>query len=142
MTARPPRNILRTVDGDLKAAIESFNRGDYFAAAEAFECSGNSADDDLKQLTGALNRIAAALHLRFERGGRRGALNLLSQAMLALEDLKPARAGIDVGRLCAEIEAFSDELRAAPRDESEGLKHRARLFLERRRAPRINFAPP
>ena len=127
---------------DLRAAIESFNRGDYFAAAEAFERSGNSADDELKQLTGALNRIAAALHLRFERGGRRGALNLLSQAMLALEDLKPTRAGIDVGRLCDEIEAFADDLRASPRDEGEGLKHRARLFIERRRAPRINFAAP
>jgi hypothetical protein len=130
------------VEPELKAAIESFNRGDYFVAAEAFERSGNGAGDDLKQLTGALNRIAAALHLRFERGGRRGALNLFSQAMLALEDLKPVRAGIDVGRLCAEIEAFSDELRTSPRDESEGLKHRARLFLERRRAPRISFAAP
>jgi predicted metal-dependent hydrolase len=130
------------VDADLRAAIESFNRGDYFAAAEAFERSGNSADDDLKQLAGALNRVAAALHLRFERGGRRGALNLLSQASLALEDLKPTRAGIDVARLCDEIAAFADDLRASPRDESEGLKHRARLFIERRRAPRINFAAP
>jgi hypothetical protein len=29
-------------------------------------------------------------------------------------------------------------VRATPRDERDGLKHRARIFLERRRAPKIN----
>jgi len=121
-------------------AIEMFNRGDYFGAAEAFEHTIANADPDLRELIGALNRIAAALHLRFERGGQRGSLNLFAQALLALEDYRPARASIDIERLCAEIAAFADELRTAPRDETGGLKHRARLFVERRRAPKINRA--
>lgn len=122
-------------------AIEAFNRGEYFEAAEIFELAARSADsdNDLKDLAGALNRIAAALHLRFERGGRQSSINLLSQAMLALDDMKPVRRGIDVERLCAELAAYTEEVRAAPRSERDGLKHRARIFLERRRAPKINL---
>jgi len=119
-------------------AIDSYNRGEYFDAAEMFEAAARDADDDSKALVAALNRIAAALHLRFERGGRQSSINLLSQAMLALDDLKPARAGIDTERLFDELTAYIEEVRASPRDEREGLKHRARLFLERRRAPKIN----
>jgi hypothetical protein len=120
-------------------AIEAFNRGEYFDAAEKFELATRSADNDrdLKDLASALNRIAAALHLRFERGGRQSSINLLSQAMLALDDMKPTRRGIDVERLCAELAAYTEEVRATPRSERDGLKHRARIFLERRRAPKI-----
>ena len=123
-------------------AIEAFNRGEYFAAAEKFELVTRSADNDdkdLKDLASALNRIAAALHLRFERGGRQSSINLLSQAMLALDDMKPERGGIDVERLCAELAAYTEEVRATPRSERDGLKHRARIYLERRRAPKINL---
>jgi len=120
-------------------AIEAFNRGEYFDAAEKFELATRSADNDrdLKDLASALNQIAAALHLRFERGGRQSSINLLSQAMLALDDMKPTRHGIDIERLCAELAAYTEEIRATPRSERDGLKHRARIFLERRRAPKI-----
>jgi predicted metal-dependent hydrolase len=120
-------------------AIEAFNRGEYFDAAEKFELVTRAADNDrdMKDLASALNRIAAALHLRFERGGRQSSINLLSQAMLALDDMKPTRRGIDVERLCAELAAYTEEVRATPRSERDGLKHRARIFLERRRAPKI-----
>jgi hypothetical protein len=121
-------------------AIAAFNRGAYFEAAEMFETVSHSADDDLKALIVAFNQIAAAFHLRFERGGRQASINLMSQAMIALDDMKPARAGIDVDidRLCVELAAYTEEVRATPRDERDGLKHRARIFLERRRAPKIN----
>ena len=124
----------------LADAIAAFNRGAYFDAAEMFETAAHAAgiDNDAQALSVAFNQIAAALHMRFERGGRQASINLMSQAMLALDDLKPARGGVDVERLCAEIAAFTEEVRAAPRDERHGLKHRARIFLERRRAPRIN----
>ena len=128
-------------EATLDEVIEAFNRGKYFDAAEMFEVVTRSAgnDRDLKDLAGALNRIAAALHLRFERGGRQSSINLLSQAMLALDDMKPIRRGIDVERLCAELAAYTEEVRASPRSERDGLKHRARIFLERRRAPKINL---
>ena len=119
-------------------AIAAFNRGEYFDAAEMFELSLPKVDPEQKDLVAVLNRIAAAMHMRFERGGRQSAINLMSQAMLMLEDLKPERGGIDTGRLFDEVYAFTEEIRAAPRDEKSGLKHRARIFLERRRAPKIN----
>jgi hypothetical protein len=123
----------------LDDAIATFNRSEYFDAAEMFELAARSAPDDLKALITALNRIAAALHLRFERGGRQSSINLLSQAMLSLDDMKPTRAGIDIERLCAELAAYTEEIRSSPRTERDGLKHRARIFLERRRAPKINL---
>lgn len=122
----------------LDDAIAAFNRGAYFEAAEMFERAANSGDNDLKDLAGALNRIAAAMHLRVERGGRQSSINLLSQAMLVLDEMKPSRGGIDIERLSIELAAYTEEVRATPRDERDGLKHRARMFLERRRAPKIN----
>jgi len=105
-----------------------------------FETASHAAgnDNDLQALIVAFNQIAAALHLRFERGGRQASINLMSQAMLALDDMKPARGGVDVERLCVELAAYTEEVRVTPRDERDGLKHRARIFLERRRAPKIN----
>ncbi|MGB6552576.1 MAG: hypothetical protein WBE78_03730 [Candidatus Binataceae bacterium] len=128
-----------TANPDFERAIAAFNRAEYFDAAEGFEQSLPTIDDaELKAVANALNQIAAALHLRFERGGRQASINLMSQAMLALDDMKPARAGFDIERLYDEVSALVAEIRAAPRDERDGLKHRARIFLERRRAPRIN----
>lgn len=132
--------VLMAVNPDFERAVAAFNRGEYFAAAESFEISLRAIDDaDLKAVVNALNQISAGLHLRFERGGRQASINLMSQAMLALDDMKPSRAGIDVGRLYDEVSALVAEIRAAPRDERDGLKHRARIFLERRRAPRIRL---
>ncbi len=126
------------MDGQFDQAIAAFNRGQYFAAAEHFEHALGEATSELRDMVGALGRVAAALHLRFERGGRQAAVNLISQALLTLEDFRPARGGIDVARLCAELAALADEIRASPREEREGLRYRARLFVERRRAPKIN----
>jgi hypothetical protein len=128
------------VNSHLEAAIEEFNRGEYFKAAELFEHAAAEADDTGKTLVMALNRIAAGFHLRFERGGRQSAINLFSQAMLTLDQLKPSHDGVDVETLLAELHPYTEELRATPKDEGEGMKHRARLFLERRRAPKIKRA--
>src|SRR6516162_3903576 len=126
--------VLVRVSTSLDDAVAAFNRGEYFDAAELFEKSAVAIAPDLKDLAGALNRIAAAMHLRFERGGRQATINLLSQAMLTLDDMKPAKGGIDTERLFDEIYAFTEEIRAVPRDERSGLKHRARIFLGTPRA--------
>jgi hypothetical protein len=125
------------VNSHLAAAIEEFNRGDYLKAAELFESAAAQADDADKTFIIALNRVAAGFHLRFERGGRQAAINLFSQAMLTLDQMKPSRAGIDIDLLLSELHAYTEELRATPKDEGAGMKHRARLFLERRRAAKI-----
>lgn len=128
------------MNDELRRAIAVFNRGRYFEASELFERTGASIGPELKEMVLALNRVAAAMHLRFKRGGRQSAINLLSQAMLTLEDFKPARGGIDVERLFRELSAFTDEIRKSPRGESEGIRYRLRIFRERRRAPRIHPA--
>jgi tetratricopeptide (TPR) repeat protein len=127
------------VNAQLDTAIDEFNRGDYFKAAELFEGAAPEADDNAKSLILALNRIAAGLHLRFERGGRQAAINLFSQAMLTLDEMRPAREGIDIDieQLYKELFAYTEEIRGTPKDERDGMKHRARIFLERRRAPQI-----
>jgi len=125
----------------LDEAIAAFNRGEYFDAAEMFELAAPALEAELRDLAAALNRIAAALHLRFERGGRQSSINLLSQAMAALDEMKPERGGVDVERLFAEIGALTEEIRAAGRGERAGIRHRARIFLQRRRAPKINRRP-
>ncbi|HTQ26375.1 MAG TPA: hypothetical protein VMI09_16925 [Candidatus Binataceae bacterium] len=128
------------MDDEFDQAIAAFNRGEYFAAAERFEHVLAASGSDVRDMARALGRVAAALHLRFERGGRQATVNLLSQALLTMEDFRPAHAGIDVERLCVELTAMADEIRASPREEREGLRYRARLFVERRRAPKINLA--
>lgn len=130
------------MNSQLDAAIDEFNRGDYFKAAELFEGAAAEADDNGKLLILALNRIAAGFHLRFERGGRQAAINLFSQAMLTLDEMRPARDGIDVEQLFNELSAYTEEVRATPKDERDGMKHRARIFLERRRAPIIKTIKP
>ena len=136
--ARDSEPSPEAIPPQLREAIRSFNHGDYFAASEQLEAVGHGAQEPLKDVVGALHRVAAGLHLRFARGGRQSTINLLSHAMMALDELRPARAGIDLERLYNELAAFVDEVRASPREHEAGaLKHRARLFLERRRAPRI-----
>jgi hypothetical protein len=51
--------------------------------------------------------------------------------------MRPARDDIDIEQLYNELFAYTEELRATPKDERDGMKHRARIFLERRRAPKI-----
>lgn len=127
------------MNAELERAIASFNRAEYLEAGELFESATRSSSPELKELLDALTRISAALHLRLERSGRQSCINLLSHAMLLLEDLRPSRGGIDVGQLFDEINSYTDELRETPRDEPDGLKRRARLFLERRRRPKIRL---
>jgi hypothetical protein len=135
---RDSENSAAALPPPLKEAIQTFNQGDYFAAGEQFESAGRDAPDQLKELVAALHRIAAGLHLRFARGGRQATINLLSQAMMTLEDLRPNHAGIDVDRLCNELAALTDEIRSSPKEYDAGaLRHRTRLFVERRRAPKI-----
>jgi hypothetical protein len=136
--ARNSEHPPATLPPAVKEAIGTFNRGDYFAASEQFESAGHDATESLQDMIGALHRVATGLHLRLARGGRQAAINLLSHAMLSLDELRPSHAGIDVERLYNELAAYTDEIRSSPSEyEAGALRHKARLFVERRRAPRI-----
>jgi len=76
-------------------------------------------------------QIAAALHLRFERGGGRGARNLLVRSLTTLEGFRPAYQGVDVERLYRELEAYAARI--------EERKQLEAGWLDRWLAPKIRL---
>jgi len=112
-------------------AVTLFNRRAYFESHEVWEELWREAEEREKKFIGALIQMAAALHLRFERGGGRGTRNLLVQAMTALEDFRPDFHGVDVERLYAELKTYAE--RVEERKESEA------GWLDRWLAPKIRL---
>jgi predicted metal-dependent hydrolase len=76
----------------------------------------------------ALVQLAAALHLRTRRGATRGSVHLLAQALVLLEDHRPAAYGLDVDALVSDFGAFREWLEQVDRP------HR---LLDRMRIPRL-----
>ena len=114
---------------ELERGVVLFNRRAYFESHEVWEELWRGANERDKKFLGALIQMAAALHLRFERGGGRGTRNLLVQALTALEDYRPSYLGIDVERLHAELTSYTERV--------EERKESAAGWLDRWLAPRI-----
>jgi uncharacterized protein len=117
------------VSDELERGVALFNRRAYFESHELWEGLWRTAGERDKKFLGALIQMAAALHLRFERGGGRGTRNLLVQALTALEDYRPSHLGIDVERLYAELTTYAERV--------EARKESAAGWLDRWMAPRI-----
>jgi uncharacterized protein len=117
---------------DFERGVVLFNRRAYFESHEVWEELWRVAEERDKKFLGALIQMAAALHLRFERGGGRGTRNLLVQALTALEDYRPEHLGVDVERLYGELTTYAERVEA--RKESEA------GWLDRWIAPRIRRA--
>lgn len=118
------------MDGKLKEAITLFNRRAYFESHEILEGMWQDATEEAdKTFYESLIRFATGLHLRFHRRNRQGAINLLTQGLMKIEEYRPAYLGIDVVRLYDDIDAHVDSLKAA--------ENVAPGFLERWRVPRI-----
>jgi len=111
--------------------VSLFNRRAYFESHEVWEDIWNVAEDRERKFLGALIQMAAALHLRFERGGGRGTRNLLVQALTALEDYRPTHYGVDVERLYVELAAYTERV--------EERKESAAGWLDRWLAPKIRL---
>lgn len=120
------------MNDEFHRAVVLFNRRAFFEAHEVWEEIWRVADERDKQFLGALIQIAAALHLRFERGGSRGPRNLLVRALTTLEDYRPSFSGVDVERLHAEVDSYAR--RVEEKKESEA------GWLDRWLAPRIRLA--
>jgi predicted metal-dependent hydrolase len=105
-----------------------FNRGRYLDAQVVWEEAWRAAPTDDRAFLEALVQLAGALHLRTRRGGVRGAEHLLSQALVTLEDYRPAAHGVDVEALVTEFGAYLDWVR------SLGRPHR---FADGLRVPRL-----
>jgi predicted metal-dependent hydrolase len=105
-----------------------FNRGRYLDAQALWEEAWRTAATDDRPFLEALVQLAGALHLRTRRGGMRGAAHLMSQALVTLEDYRPAAHGLDVDTLLNEFGGYVEWVR------SLGRPHR---FVDGLRIPRL-----
>jgi predicted metal-dependent hydrolase len=115
----------------LGRGVRLFNLGRYLAAHEIWEAAWREAADEDRTFFEALVQLAAGLHLRTRRGGTRGAEHLISQALATLEELAPARHGLDVARLVAEFGGYVSWVREIKRPHK---------LLDGRRIPRLRWA--
>jgi hypothetical protein len=112
----------------VRRGVRLFNFGRYLGAQQTWEGAWREAPVEDRPFLEALVQLAAALHLRTRRGATRGTVHLLAQALIVLEEYRPAAHGIDVEALVAEFTAYLDWLKAIDRP------HR---FLDRVRIPRL-----
>lgn len=115
----------------LKEAVRLFNRRAYFDCHQLLEEVWQAADEADKPLYEALIRLSTGLHLWSHRGGGQGAVNLLTQALMRLEDFRPEAGGIDVARLYRDVDRRVQDVKADP---TPGVG-----LLERWKAPRIHL---
>lgn len=115
----------------LREAVTFFNRRAYFDCHEVLEEIWHETPEDDKAFYEGLIRLATGLHLRFQRHAPQGAINLLTQGLMRLENYRPVHLGIDVARLYNEIDAYIADLKAAKTPQVG--------FLESWRMPRIRL---
>jgi hypothetical protein len=112
----------------VRRGVRLFNRGRYLAANQLWEDAWREAPPGDRAFLEGLVQLAGGLHLRTRRGGTRGAVHLVAQALVSLEDYAPATHGIDVARLLDEFAAYLDWVKGLDRP------HR---YLDRWRIPRL-----
>ncbi|MEO8605089.1 MAG: hypothetical protein ABI629_21155 [bacterium] len=118
-------------DDQLHAAVALYNRGAYFDAQQAFETLYNQIEAGDQALVRSLMMLATGMHLHFNRGGGRGALNLFRQSLVILDDLKPERDEIATGELFDALEAYLLEV--------QGRTKPGAGFFDRWLAPKIRY---
>ena len=109
--------------GALQEGVRLFNAGAYWEAHEAWEGAWREAAGEARLLLHGLILTAAGWVQR-GRGREAGARTLFTRALGRLQGLSAHEAGVDVGQLCADLEAWragdllrSPHLRAGwPRD--------------------------
>jgi uncharacterized protein len=115
----------------LKEAVALFNQREYFTCHEMLEGIWLEATTEDKHFYEGLIRLATGLHLRFHRRIPQGAINLLTQGLMRLENYRPTHLGVDVARLYAEIDEHLQDLKASKKTQAG--------FIERWKTPRIYF---
>jgi predicted metal-dependent hydrolase len=112
-------------------AIALFNRREYFACHEVLEEIWQEAAAEDKAFFEGLIRFATGLHLRFNRRAPQGAINLLTQGLMRIENYRPVHHSVDVARLYDEIDVHVNDLKSAKNPQAG--------FFERWRVPRIRL---
>jgi predicted metal-dependent hydrolase len=114
----------------LAQAISLFNRHAYFESHEILETMWQSATEEKEKVFyESLIRFATGMHLRHNRRNRQGAINLLTQGLMKIEEYRPTYLGIDVGRLYDDVTTHVETLKATENADPG--------FLERWRVLRI-----
>jgi predicted metal-dependent hydrolase len=123
--------MMGAMHAKFKEALTLFNRRDYFHCHEILEGIWLEAATEDKHFYEGLIRLATGLHLRFHRRIPQGAINLLTQGLMRLENYRPTYLGIDVARLYMEIDEHLQDLKASKKTQAG--------FIERWKTPRIYF---
>lgn len=119
---------------DFFRALDLYNRGDYLDCQERLEEVYRASDEADQPLVRALLMLACGMHLHFNRGGGRGALNLFRQCLVTIDELRPECQGVEVGELYNALLAYVEDLRER-RKPGAG-------FFDRWLAPRIRYRHP
>ena len=105
-----------------------FNLGRYMSAQRVWEDAWREVPVEDRAFLEGLVQLAAALHLRTRRGATRGAVHLLAQALILLEEFRPTAHGIDVDALVADFGGYREWVASVDRP------HR---MFDRVRIPRV-----
>jgi predicted metal-dependent hydrolase len=106
-----------------------FNRGRYLAANQLWEDAWREAPPEDRPFLEGLVQLAGGLHMRTRRGATRGAVHLVAQALVGLEEYAPSTHGVDVTRLLGDFGTYLDWVKGLDRP------HR---YLDRWRVPRLH----
>ncbi len=97
-----------TVEDAVRRGARLFNHGRYLGAQRVWEDARHDASAGDRAFLEGLVQLAAALHLRTRRGATRGAVQLLAQALVVLEEFRPSAHGLDVEALVADFDGFRE----------------------------------
>jgi len=94
--------------------IAHFNAGEFFEAHEVWEELWLRAPLQERPFLQGIIQIAAAFH-HLQRGNERGARSLLAAGLAKVRGYSALGNGIDVPRLCDDVQAWLDTLEGARR---------------------------
>jgi uncharacterized protein len=97
------------VDARLREGIRLFNAGRYFESHEALEEYYRRAEETDKPFVEALVQLAAALRLARDFDETKGPARMARQALIRLENYRPAYLGIKVAGLMQAMEIWANE---------------------------------
>jgi hypothetical protein len=88
------------------SGVELFNRGDFYAAHEAWEEIWRSTTPEPKLLFQGLVQVSAGLHQVIDLGRLAGPRSTLAKARRNLEPFAPGAEGLDIAALLASVAAW------------------------------------
>lgn len=120
------------MDARLREGIRLFNAGRYFESHESLEDFYSRAEEEHKPFLEGLIQLAAACRLFRDFDEVKGAVRMVHQAMIRLENYQPSYLGIKVKHLIQAMEEWSkrvEEDSAAVREQIPKIRLRRFIFF-------------